>query len=69
MELKKVKEGFEWMQMLLWNTKWQPDRLKIIAQRLANEVHTLMDHGSTMAHAMTAESLYHMDSKNKNLKK
>jgi len=26
LEMKKVKEGFEWMQILLWNTKWQAGR-------------------------------------------
>jgi Zn-dependent M16 (insulinase) family peptidase len=55
------------MQLILWNTKWQASRLKIIAQRMANEVTHLLDQGSTMAQAILVDCLYRMGSNVKSL--
>lgn len=62
MEITKIKEGFYWAQMLLWNTKWQAERLKEVAIKLIKDVDELQHEGSIITRAILTDFLYHMNS-------
>ncbi|ODM95123.1 hypothetical protein Ocin01_11555 [Orchesella cincta] len=63
LDVEKTKEGFQWAQLLLWNTKWQADKMKNVAVRLVRDVEfELKKHGPVMTRAMLVDSLYLMNS-------
>lgn len=61
-EVAKIKEGFYWAQMLLWNTKWQADRLREVATKLIKDVDELQNDGSIITRAILTDFFYHMNS-------
>ncbi|CAL8101747.1 unnamed protein product [Orchesella dallaii] len=62
MDITKVKEGFSWAQILLWNTKWQSDKLKEVASRLAKDVDGLKIQNAVVARSLLVESMYLINS-------
>ncbi|ODM95980.1 hypothetical protein Ocin01_10706 [Orchesella cincta] len=62
MEITKVKEGFFWAQTILWNTKWQSDKLKEVATKLAKDVDELKTQSSVVARAVLIDSMYLLNS-------
>lgn len=63
LDVTKVNEGFQWAHNLLWNTKWQADKLKQTCLKLYREVdEELKGLGTVMTRAMLVDSLYLLNS-------
>lgn len=62
MEVTKVREGFYWAQVLLWNTKWHGDHLKDVALKLAKDAEEMLNEGGLITKALLTDFLYHADS-------
>jgi len=57
-EQDKYEKGVEWVRELLYRTKFTADRLKIIAQRMANDVASDKRKGSKIARTVLGSMLY-----------
>lgn len=63
LDVTKIREGFYWAQNLLWNTKWQADKLRQTCVKLVKEIdNELKSLGPVMTRSMLVDSLYLMNS-------
>jgi len=58
MQLAKVKEGFDWVRKLLWNTAWSGARAKVVANKMAGDIPELKRKSTRLASAIIRDIVY-----------
>ncbi|KAK3088334.1 hypothetical protein FSP39_017783 [Pinctada imbricata] len=64
-EQEKYERGVEILKDILFNTKFTPERLKIVGQKMNNEVASSKRKGMKIVRTVMAEMLYDKDNNNK----
>ncbi|KAF9208991.1 hypothetical protein BGZ49_006848 [Haplosporangium sp. Z 27] len=60
----KYKEGISWLQKMTWNTRFDADRLKVIATKLLNDIPQQKRDGSRMSRACMNHITYDHEKSN-----
>ncbi|XP_076234685.1 uncharacterized protein C05D11.1 [Calliopsis andreniformis] len=62
LEIEKYEKGVQWIKELLYNTELTPDRLKIIASKMVNDVAQVKRRGNKVVGDLMKGLLYNKDS-------
>lgn len=58
LEPKKYEKGVEWVRELLYNTVISPDRVKIIANKISNNIPEIKRNGNGMVYELMKGLMY-----------
>ncbi|XP_076754478.1 uncharacterized protein C05D11.1 [Xylocopa sonorina] len=62
LEIEKYENGVQWIKELLYETKLTPDRLKITAAKMVNDVAQVKRNGNKVVHDLMKGLIYNKDS-------